>query len=170
MLKMRDALAQYGVPLALNQCEFSILRRIPKTSSLLQTCRENGIVFQSYSSLAQGRLAGKYIKDNPPPETYRFSSYPMEEIEPTLQVVRDIAHKRSVPMSAAALNYNLSKGVQPVAGIRKPVQVKRTVQALGRRLTNEEMQKAGRCQHRGQDDEAVAAGDSVACRVVGAGG
>jgi aryl-alcohol dehydrogenase-like predicted oxidoreductase len=45
-----------------------------------------GIVFQSYSSLAQGRLSGKYTKDNPPPKTYRFSSYPMEEIEPTLQV------------------------------------------------------------------------------------
>jgi aryl-alcohol dehydrogenase-like predicted oxidoreductase len=141
MLKMRDALAQSGVPLALNQGKFSILRRIPETSSLLQTCRENGIVFQSYSSLAQGRLSGKYTKYNPPPKTYRFSSYPMEEIEPTLQAVRDIAHKRGVPMSAVALNYNLSKGVQPVVGIRKPVQVEQNVQALAWRLTNEEMQR-----------------------------
>lgn len=74
MLQMRDELAKYDVPLALNQCEFSILRRIPETSSLLQTCRENCIVFQSYSSLAQGRLSGKYTKDNPPPKTHRFSS------------------------------------------------------------------------------------------------
>jgi aryl-alcohol dehydrogenase-like predicted oxidoreductase len=129
------------VPLALNQCEFSILRRIPETSSLLQACRENGIVFQSHSSLAQGRLSGKYTKDNSPPKTYRFSSYPMEEIEPTLQVVRDIAHKRGVPMSAVALNYNLSKGVQPVVAIRKPVQVEQNVQPLGWRLANEEMQR-----------------------------
>lgn len=44
-------------------------------------------------------------------------------------------------MSAVALNYNLSKGVQPVVGIRKPVQVEQNVQALGWRLTNEEMQR-----------------------------
>lgn len=65
----------------------------------------------------------------------------MEEIEPTLKVVRDIAHKRGVPMSAVTLNYNPSKSVEPCVGIRKPVQTEQNIQALGWRLTNEEMQR-----------------------------
>jgi len=139
MLQMRDELAKYDVPLATNQCEYSILRRYPETSGLLQACRENNIVFQSYSSLAQGRLTGKYTKDNPPPKEYRFSSYPMEDLEPTLRVVESIAKARGVSMSAVALNYNISKGVVPVVGIRKPEQAKQNLQALGWRLSEEEI-------------------------------
>lgn len=52
MLQFRDELAKYDVPLAANQCEFSISRREPELSGLLEACKENGIVFQSYSSLA----------------------------------------------------------------------------------------------------------------------
>ncbi|RYC58137.1 hypothetical protein CHU98_g8081 [Xylaria longipes] len=55
--------------------------------------RENDIVFQSYSSIAQGRLSGKYGRDNPPPKQYRFSSYNMEHVEPCLEVQRKLAEK-----------------------------------------------------------------------------
>lgn len=64
MIKMADGLAKYGIPLAANQCKYSILRRLPETEGMLQVCRDRGIVFQSYSSLAQGRLSGKYTPDN----------------------------------------------------------------------------------------------------------
>ena len=141
MLQMRDELAKYDVPLATNQCEFSILRRHPETSGLLKTCRENDIVFQSYSSLAQGRLTGKYTKDNPPPKEYRFSSYPMEELEPTLEVLESVAKARGVSMSAVALNYNISNGIVPVVGIRKPAQAKENLGALGWRLSDEEIRR-----------------------------
>ena len=141
MLQMRDALAKYGVPLATNQCEFSILRRLPETDGMLKACQEHDIVFQSYSSLAQGRLTGKYTKDNPPPKEYRFSSYPVEELQPTLEVLQDIAKSRNVPQSAVALNYNISKGVIPVVGFRKLQQVEENAQALGWRLSNEEIQR-----------------------------
>jgi aryl-alcohol dehydrogenase-like predicted oxidoreductase len=60
MISMQQELAQYGVPLAINQVEFSVLRRLPELSGLLQACKERGIVLQSYSSLGQGRLTGKY--------------------------------------------------------------------------------------------------------------
>jgi len=141
MLKMQAELAKYDIPLATNQCEFSILRRLPETSGLLRTCRENDIVFQSYSSLAQGRLTGKYTKDNPPPKEYRFSSYPMDQLESTLAVVASVAKAHDVSMSAVALNYNLSKGILPVAGIRKLEQAEQNLQALGWRLSDEEIQK-----------------------------
>jgi aryl-alcohol dehydrogenase-like predicted oxidoreductase len=132
-------LIQLGIPLALNQCEYSILRRIPETSGLLKACRERGIQLQSYSSLAQGRLTGKWSAEKEPPKTYRFSSYPMKYLEPTLEMVKKIAVAHNVTMAAVALNYNLSKGVIPVVGVRNMEQAQSNLQALGWRLSNEEM-------------------------------
>jgi aryl-alcohol dehydrogenase-like predicted oxidoreductase len=139
MLKMEEELAKYGVPLALNQCEFSVLRRLPETSGLLRTCRNRGIVFQSYSSLAQGRLTGKYNSRNPPPKEYRFSSYKMEDIEPSVEVLETIAHKHHTSASAVALNYNMCKGISPLVGMRRPEQAEANCEALGWRLSNEEI-------------------------------
>ncbi|KAF2151490.1 Aldo/keto reductase [Myriangium duriaei CBS 260.36] len=138
MLKMKEELAQYGIPLALNQCEYHIIRRLPELEGMLKACRENDIVFQSYSSLAQGRLSGKYHEGNEPSSKHRFSSYPMKELEPTLQVLRKIAEKRGVTVAAVTLNYNIGKGVIPVVGVRNPDQANSNCQALGWRLTNEE--------------------------------
>ena len=107
-IAMDEALQSHGVPLATNQCEFNVLRRYPETSGLLEECKKRGIVFQSYSSLAQGRLSGKYGKDKEPPSSYRFSQIPMEKVEPTLGVLRDIAGRRGVSVAAVALSYNMT--------------------------------------------------------------
>jgi aryl-alcohol dehydrogenase-like predicted oxidoreductase len=139
MLKMKDALAEYGIPLATNQCEYSILRRMPEIEGLLEACKEHDIVFQSYSSVAQGRLTGKYSKDNPPPKEYRFSKYDMEHVEPVLQVQRRLAEKYNVSVTAIALNWNIVKGAVPVVGMRKESQALEDMQALGWRLTREEV-------------------------------
>jgi len=139
VIKMSEALAELGVPLAAHQAEYSILRRLPETSGEIAECLKRGIVFQSYSSLAQGRLSGKYTPDNPPPKTYRFSSYDMKDIEPTLQVLRSIAQKRGKSVASVSLNYNVSKGALPLVGIRNEQQARDAVDALGWRLTDEEV-------------------------------
>jgi len=141
MLEMQKELAKYGIPLGANQCEFSVLRRYPEVHGLLQTCKDNGIVFQSYSSLAQGRLTGKRTPENEPPKSYRFSSYPMKDIMPTVKVLEGIALDRKISTSAVALNYNLSKGILPVVGFRNAGQVEQNLQALGWRLSMEEMKR-----------------------------
>lgn len=140
-VKMADALAKHNIPLALNQCEYSILRRYPETHGLMRTCRERGIVFQSYASLAQGRLTGKYSVGNEPPRTYRFSSYPIHEIEPIVAVLRRIAEARRVTIPAVALNYNLNKGAIPIVGIRNLEQAQQNIQALGWRLSQDEIRR-----------------------------
>lgn len=139
MLKMKEALAEYGIPLATNQCEYSILRRMPEIEGMLEACRANNIVFQSYSSIAQGRLSGKYSKANPPPKEYRFSSYDMEHVEPCLEVQRKLATKYGVSVAAVALNWNICKGAIPVIGMRKESQVVEDIKAFGWRLTREEI-------------------------------
>ncbi|KAK3329154.1 NADP-dependent oxidoreductase domain-containing protein [Apodospora peruviana] len=129
MLKFRDELAKYNIPLATNQCEFNMLRRHPELSELTEACRTNNIVFQSYSSPAQSRLTGKHTKENPPPKSYRFSSYDMDDIEPTLETLRAIAQKLGKSMASVALNYNIRKGALPLDA----------VDALEWRLAPEEM-------------------------------
>jgi diketogulonate reductase-like aldo/keto reductase len=47
MVKMQDELAKYGIPLAINQVEFFVLRRLPELSGLLQACKERSIILQS---------------------------------------------------------------------------------------------------------------------------
>ena len=150
MIHMADELAKYNIPLATNQCEYSVLRRHAETHGLIKACRDRGIVFQSYSSLAQGRLSGKYNSEHEPPASYRFSSYPMKEVEPTLDVLRDIAQKQRVSVAAVALNYNISKGVVPVVGVRKPEQVKQNKEALGWRLTAEDIRRIDDVSFEGQ--------------------
>jgi len=141
MIKFAEELEKYNIPLCANQVEYHPLRRYPETSGLLAACKERGIVMQSYSSLAQGRLTGKYSKENPPPKSHRFSSIPMEEVEPMLEVLRSIGEKRGVPISAVSLNYNMSKGVCPVVGVRHEKMAEENSQAYGWRLTEEEVRE-----------------------------
>ncbi|KAF9697609.1 hypothetical protein EKO04_004201 [Ascochyta lentis] len=141
MTKFADELSKYNIPLAINQCEFSVLRRQPELSGLLQTCKDCGIVFQSYSSLAQGRLSGKYSAHNPAPKQYRFSSYDMKHVDPIVDILRRIGQKHGVQPGAVALNYNLCKGITPVVGIRNAQQVEENCSGLEWRLTNEEIRE-----------------------------
>ena len=150
MIKMADELAKYDIPLATNQCEYSVLRRHPETHGLLKACRDRGIVFQSYSSLAQGRLTGKYGVGNEPPDSYHFSSHPMKEMEPLLEVLKEIAQRVGVSVAAVELNYNVSKGVVPVVGVSKPEQVKQNAEAFGWRLTDEDVRKIDKVSFEGK--------------------
>lgn len=142
MLTMQAELAKYGIPLAANQCEYHPMRREPEVSGLLQACKANDIVFQSYSSLAQGRLSGKYsAEDEGPPSSYRFSNYPMKEYAAVLQVLGEIAEARKVPVAAVTLNYNMVHGIAPVVGVRNVQQAKSNAAAYGWRLSDEEISR-----------------------------
>jgi len=139
MIRMYDALAKEGIPLASNQIEYSLVRRLPESDGLLEAAHTRNIVPLAYSPLAQGRLSGKYSVANPPPSGRRFSNYPMEELEPLLEVMRKIAEKRDVPVSAVGLNWILCKGVIPLPGARNAKQAEQNAQCLGWRLTDEEI-------------------------------
>ncbi|KAI0399647.1 NADP-dependent oxidoreductase domain-containing protein [Xylaria palmicola] len=142
--QMREELAKYGIPLAINQCEFNVLRRVPELEGDMAAYREMGVQFQSYSSLAQGRLTGKYNAEHLPPSTYRFSNYDMEDIQPTLDVLETIGKRRGKNPAAVALNYNLSKGALPLVGIRNLAQAEQALEALGWRLTEDEVKMIDR--------------------------
>lgn len=141
MIRMADELSKSGVPLAVCQCEYSIIRRFPEVSGMIRECRKRSICFQGFASLAEGRLTGKYSRFNEPRRTLRFSSYPMHMLEPTVNVLKRIAEERRVPVPAVALNFCINKGVVPLAGIRDAEQAEQDMQALGWRLSEDEMKR-----------------------------
>ncbi|KAG0001696.1 hypothetical protein BGZ80_006665 [Entomortierella chlamydospora] len=139
MVRMHTALAKHNIPLASNQVEFSLLRRLPETSGLIAKCHELGVAVLAYSPLGMGRLSGKYSAENPPPSGRRFSNYPMKELVPLLTVMEKIAKKHDKPMTAVALNYTICKGTIPLGGARNPEQARQNAKALDWRLSEEEI-------------------------------
>ncbi|EPS35386.1 hypothetical protein H072_11256 [Dactylellina haptotyla CBS 200.50] len=141
MVKMYDALQKYGIPLASNQIEFNLLRRIPETSGLLAACHLRDIVPLAYSPLAQGRLTGKYSAKNPPVGRRLYGDQPWEIIDKLLEAMKEISEKHGVPISAIALNWTMCKGTIPLGGARNGHQNEQNIQALGFRLTDDEVKR-----------------------------
>ncbi|GJJ73670.1 hypothetical protein EMPS_06028 [Entomortierella parvispora] len=140
-VRMHAALAKHGIQLASNQVEFSLIRRYPETSGLIAKCHELGVAVLAYSPLGQGRLSGKYSAENPPSAKRRFSNYPMKELTPLLAVMEKISKEHDKPMTAVALNYVMCKGTIPLGGARNPEQARQNAQALGWRLTEQEIEE-----------------------------
>ncbi|OOQ89165.1 putative aldo-keto reductase family protein [Penicillium brasilianum] len=141
MIKMDEELAKSNVPLGVSQCEYSVIRRVSEVSGMIRECKRRGICFQGFASLGEGRLTGKYSRFNEPQSTRRFSSYPMHMLEPTINVLKSIAEEHRVSVSAVALNYSIDKGVVPLVGVRNPEQVEEDMQALGWRLSKDEVRR-----------------------------
>jgi aryl-alcohol dehydrogenase-like predicted oxidoreductase len=140
MRAIHDALRERGLALASNQIEFSLLRRRPETSGLLEACRELGVVPLAYSPIGQGRLTGKYSASNPPPGSRTFSAHPMEEVDPIVDELRRIGadHDERSP-SQVALRWIIQKGAVPIPGAKHGEQARQNAGALGWSLSTEDM-------------------------------
>ncbi len=133
------ALAKHGIPLATNQVEFSLLRRMPESLGLLAACRELGVTILAYSPIGQGRLTGKYSASNPPPGRRNFSAFPMQEIDPIVADLRRIGDQHGKTPSQVALNWIICKGCIPIPGAKNAKQAEDNAGALGWRLNDEEV-------------------------------
>lgn len=138
--KMAAELRKRDMRLATNQIEFSLLRRVPETSGLLDTCRELEVVPLAYSPIGQGRLTGKYSAANPPPGKRSFSAHPMPLVDDVVAELRRIgeAHDQGTP-SQVALNWIISKGAVPIPGAKNREQAAQNAGALGWELSADEV-------------------------------
>lgn len=151
MRAIHAALARHGVPLASNQIEYSLLRTMPESNGLLRACRELGVTVLAFSPLGQGRLTGKYGAGNAPPGKRQFSAYPMEEIEPVVNELRQIGGKHGGKTAAqVALNWLICKGTLPIPGAKNRTQAEQNAGALGWRLADDEVHALDRVSKFGQ--------------------
>jgi aryl-alcohol dehydrogenase-like predicted oxidoreductase len=145
--QMREAhgyLAARGVPLAVNQVQYSLLSRKIERNGILDTARQLGVTILAYSPLAQGLVTGKYT----PEKDFkfndarridpRFSKQGLEKIAPVVSLLRQIGEKRNRTPAQVALNWLIAQGVVPIPGAKTAQQAKQNAGALGWSLSEEE--------------------------------
>ena len=150
MKRAYTALEKRGVKLAVNQVEYSLLRRAPERNGLLALCQSLGVTLIAYHPLASGVLTGKYTPDpaaaaSPLPATalrhqLSISRAEIDRARPLVVALRQIggAHGGKTP-GQVALNWVICKGALPIPGARNLQQLQGNAGALGWRLTPDEV-------------------------------
>ena len=141
-------LAEQGIPLAVNQVQYSLLARQIETNGVLQTARELGIAILAYCPLAQGLLTGKYNLQNYQRPTGarridpRFSKNGLVKIELVVKTLQQIGQKYDRTCAQVALNWLIAQGgVVPIPGAKNAMQAKQNAAALGWEMTTAEKEQ-----------------------------
>ncbi len=131
-------LAGRGIPLAVNQVQYSLLARQIEKNGVLQAARELNVTILAYSPLAQGLLTGKYSIENYKTPIGarkldpRFSRSGLEKLAPLTQLLQSIAKKYDRTPAQVALNWLMAQGnVVPIPGAKNAEQVRQNAGAIG---------------------------------------
>lgn len=139
--QMREAhsyLAERGIPLAVNQVQYSLLHRNIETNGVLEAAQNLEVTVLAYSPLAQGLLTGKYTvgSDRQPAGARRldpkFNKKGLQKIEPVLAALKSIGEAHGKTQVQVALNWLIGKGnVIPIPGAKNARQAEQNAGALG---------------------------------------
>jgi len=66
MRKAADVLTRYGIPLAANQVQYSLMHRAPETNGVLDACRQMDVALIAYRPLAGGAVGAGSRKNKGP--------------------------------------------------------------------------------------------------------
>ena len=148
MKQAHDLLAQYDVPLAVNQVRYSLLTRTIEQNGILKTARELGVTILAYSPLDQGLLTGKYTPDNQERVTGarkldpKFSAQGLRKIEPLINQLKLLGDKYQKTPVQVALNWLIAQGnVIPIPGAKTLRQAEENAGAMGWQLSPEDVQQ-----------------------------
>jgi aryl-alcohol dehydrogenase-like predicted oxidoreductase len=151
MKNAREALDKKGIPLALNQVQYSLLNRKIESNGVMDMAKELGITIIAYSPLAQGLVTGKF-HDNPEllknigfrKYSSRFKPEGLRKSKPVIMLVKELAVKYNVTPSQIALNWLIhfhGETVVAIPGATKEIHVKENTGAMSFRLSDEDMAK-----------------------------
>lgn len=148
MQEAHDLLAARGVPLAVNQVQYSLLNRQIETNGILAKAKELGVTILAYSPLAQGLLTGKYTPEDPQKPTGarqidpRFSSDGLRKISPVTDLLRELATSYQKTPAQVALNWLIAQGnVVPIPGAKNANQAQQNAGALGWQLSPQDVDR-----------------------------
>ena len=143
--QMREAhslLAARGIPLAVNQVQYSLLHRNIETNGVFEAAQNLEMTILAYSPLAQGLLTGKYTvgSDRTPTGARRldprFSKKGLQKIEPVLATLQAVGETHGKTQVQVALNWLVSKGnVVPIPGAKNAKQAEQNAGTLGWQMT-----------------------------------
>jgi len=148
MRQAHELLAKRGVPLAVNQMQYSLLARQIEHNGVMAAAKELGITILAYSPLAQGLLTGKYTPENYQDPTGarkldpRFSRGGVEKLAPVIMLLKQIGEKYDRTPAQVSLNWLIAQGnVVPIPGAKNGSQAQQNAGALGWSLTQEEIDR-----------------------------
>ena len=147
MRRAADALAERGLPLAVNQVEYSLLRREIETNGVLETAKELGVTIVCWGPLASGLLSGVYHRDPAVfehlPIIRRRRLRPLvAATQPLIDALEKIAKNYQVTAAQVALNWLIhfnGESVVAIPGASKVSQAEEAAGAMRFRLSDEEM-------------------------------
>jgi aryl-alcohol dehydrogenase-like predicted oxidoreductase len=110
MRRAQAALEKRGIPLAVNQVEYSLVQRKIERNGVLETAKELGVTIVAWGPLASGLLTSKFHKDpqvldNAPSMRRRRFQLLLEETRPLITALDEIARKYDVTPAQVALNW-----------------------------------------------------------------
>jgi len=147
MRRAYQELKKRGLPLAVNQVQYSLLDRSIETNGILETAKELGVTIIAYTPLASGLLTGKYHKN---PELLKKKSFiwrarlqrGVEKSRPLVAVMEEIAAKYNATPAQVALNWVINfqgEIVVTIPGATKVHQAQESAAAMKFRLSDDEM-------------------------------
>ena len=150
MQEAHDLLAQYGVPLAVNQVRYSLLSRKIEQNGILELARKLGITILAYSPLDQGLLTGKYTPDNTEivqgarKLDPKFSTAGLSKLEPLFSKLKQLGEKYDKTPAQIALNWLMvQENVIPIPGAKNAKQAQDNAGAMGWELDREDARQLG---------------------------
>jgi len=132
MRKAADVLARYGVPLAANQVQYSLLHRKPETDGVLDACRRTGVALVAYEPLGGGAVSSASLSGSG-----RLA---------LADTLREVAAARSATAAQVALAWLLKRDdhVIPIPGATRPEHIRENSGALSLELSEEELARIDR--------------------------
>ncbi len=148
MQQAYDLLAQYDVPLAVNQVRYSLLTRKIEQNGILETARKLGVTILAYSPLDQGLLTGKYTPDTTDRVQGarkldpKFSASGLSKIEPLISKLKELGEQYQKTPAQVALNWLVAQeNVIPIPGAKNPKQAAENAGAIGWQLSGDDVEK-----------------------------
>jgi aryl-alcohol dehydrogenase-like predicted oxidoreductase len=147
MRRAHAALAKRGLPLAVNQVYYSLLKREIETNGVLETARELGVTIIAYTPLEMGLLSGKYHQDRQLLASQPFyrrwlMQRRVERSRPLVGALKEIGERYQATPAQVALNWVIhSQGetVVTIPGATKVYQAEESAGAMKFRLAPDEL-------------------------------
>ncbi len=149
MRRAHMALQKRGLPLAVNQVQYSLLHRKIETNGVLAAAKELGVTITAWSPLASGLLTGKFHKN---PEILSQTPFgrriqlrrEIERSRPLIQALEEIAIKHDATLAQIALNWLIhfqGEAVVAIPGASKAKQAEESAGVMTFKLSNDEMNR-----------------------------
>ncbi len=136
MRRAHAALAKRGLPLAVNQVYYSLLKRDIETNGVLETAKELGVTIIAYTPLEMGLLSGKYHQDRQLLASQPFyrrwlMQRRVERSRPLVSALKEIGERYQATSAQVALNWVIHSQGETVVTIPGATKVYQAQEAAG---------------------------------------